>query len=77
MRLSILVSWRVNIVNFEVALLFGLVDSEEKVLTGDNFLVGSLAEGFLVELVFKVLQNELLFNDLVDLRFYLLDFRDV
>jgi len=33
MGLSVLVAWRVDVVNFEISLLFVLVDSEEKVLS--------------------------------------------
>jgi hypothetical protein len=76
-RLSIFVTWCVDVVNFEVGTFFVFVDREEKVLSRDDFLVGSLTERLLIQLVFKVLQNKLFFNDLIDLRFDLLYFGNI
>ena len=43
-RLSVFVTWSVDVVNFEICALLGLVYGEVKVLTRDNFLVGGLGE---------------------------------
>ena len=77
MRLSVFVTWSLNVVNFEICTLFGLIHCEVKVFTGDYFLIGSVGELFLVKLVFKVLEHKFLLNDLVDLGLDLLDFWDV
>ena len=66
-RLSVFVTGCLNVVNFEIRILFGLVDREVKVLTSDNFLVGGLGELLLIKLIFEVLKDKFLFNDLVDL----------
>jgi hypothetical protein len=76
-RLSVFVTWSVDVVNFEICTLFGLIHCEVKVFTGDYFLIGSVGELFLVKLVFKVLEHKFLLNDLVDLGLDLLDFWDV
>ena len=66
-RLSVFVTGCLNVVNFEIRILFGLVDREVKILTSDNFLVGGLGELLLIKLIFEVLKDKFLFNDLVDL----------
>lgn len=71
LRFAMLVSWGLNVVNFQISMLFSFIDCEEEVLSCHNFLVSCLAKLFFVKLVFKVLQNQLFLYDFIDLCLYL------
>jgi hypothetical protein len=66
-RLSVLVTGSLNVVNFEISVLFGLIHCEVKVLTSHNFLVGCICELLLIKLILEVLEDKFLFDDLVNL----------
>ena len=66
-RLSVFVTGSLNVVNFEIGILLGLIHCEVKVLASDNFLVGCICELLLIKLIFKVLEDKFLFDDLVNL----------
>ncbi len=67
MRLSVFVTGSLNVVNFEIGIFLGLIHCEVKVLASDNFLVGCICELLLIKLIFKVLEDKFLFDDLVNL----------
>lgn len=77
LRFAIFVTGGLNIMDLEVSVLLGFIYLEEEVLFRDNFGVGGLGQCFLVELVLKVLQDELLLYNSVNFILNLLDCRDI
>jgi hypothetical protein len=77
LRFAIFVTGGLNIMDLEVSVLLCFIYLEEEVLFRDNFGVGGLSQCFLVELVFKVLQDELLLYNSVNFILNLLDCRDI
>ena len=63
--------------DLEVSVLLCFIYLEEEVLFRDNFGVGGLSQCFLIELVLKVLQDELLLYNSVNFILNLLDCRDI
>lgn len=63
--------------NCEVSLDFGLINREVEVLFSNNFGVGLVGEGFLIELVFEILKDKFLLDNLVDAVLDSADFGDV
>jgi hypothetical protein len=77
LRLSELIARGLNIGDIQVTVALTLIDLEEEILLGDNLVVGNVLKSLLVELIFEVLQNELLFDDGVDFVFDFFNFRNV
>lgn len=77
LRFAIFVAGGLNVMDLEVSVLLSFIYLEEEVLFRDDFGVGGLGQGFLVELVLKVLQDELLLYNSVDFILDLLDCRDI
>jgi hypothetical protein len=64
--LAVDVSWSLHVVQLHVADLLLLIDLEEEVLLGDDFLVGGLSELFSRYLGFEIDKVDLLLDDFVD-----------
>ncbi len=64
--LSVLVTGCVHVPQLQVASLLLLIDLEEEVLLGHNFVVSILSELFTVDLVLELNEADLLSDDLVD-----------
>jgi len=61
----------------QVTVALSLVNLEEEVLLGDNFVVGSDLKCFLIKLILEVLENELLLDDVVDFVFDFANFGNI
>ena len=63
--------------DFQIGLFFCFVDSKEEVFASHYFFICGLAKSFLIKFILEILKNQLLLDNLIDLRFYLFDLRNV
>lgn len=49
--------------NRKIPIFFGLVNLEEEILSSNNFIVGFVRKGLLVQFIFEVLKSKFSFDD--------------
>lgn len=63
--LAIFVSWGSHIVNFEIPVFLGLINLEEKVLSGYDFIVGLSSKSLAWYLTLELKKTHLFINDFI------------
>jgi len=66
LRMPVLVSWRLLVVNFKISILFCFINLEKEILFRNDLFVSTLSNLLFVTLILELNKADLLFDDFVN-----------